>query len=508
MASNSKRRRRVLGASCILAALIIAGSSFAWFTSKDEVTNRLSASSNYGVAFAEDFTPPENWLPGQEVNKDVGVVNTGNVDAYVRAWLEGEMNIVKEKSESTTKFTGNSPTFTTTALKDVADPSLTAAGLKKLSADGATYYKLLSTTERANSAINGTNAAVNDYDYSEVKAVQAGGWLAFASTDAAFTFSPEQEYEYVNTSDQNVVAAAETPIASGSIKNTWTAGVGLAIDSDTFTPTAPGLYIFRRNVNENATTAGNYDYEYSGYYYDGTNYYALKNKTDFDLDDNDTYSDFAIDTDKLNISYDKTGTAAFPVISVVPNGVELYEAERINVKNTNLTWKYTAPNTTDGTQGKMSATYGTGDTAIVVDVALSNIKGATAIAGTDYVSTDTSESWTVLGATSDDTADDQKATFYYNNDVEEGDTTKNLVDSVTLSSDTKKQAYVAFDFDLNLKLESVQVTVDNTGNETVEAAQAEFAGGKAPTKIKATDGVTDGGTPPEAGALTWTAATT
>ena len=50
MASKSKRRRKVLGASCILAALIIAGSSFAWFTSKDEVANRLTATADYGVS--------------------------------------------------------------------------------------------------------------------------------------------------------------------------------------------------------------------------------------------------------------------------------------------------------------------------------------------------------------------------------------------------------------------------------------------------------------------------
>ena len=71
MASKSKKRRRVLGASCILAALIVASSSFAWFTSKDEVTNRLSANADYGVSIVESFAPPENWLPGQQINKDV-----------------------------------------------------------------------------------------------------------------------------------------------------------------------------------------------------------------------------------------------------------------------------------------------------------------------------------------------------------------------------------------------------------------------------------------------------
>ena len=89
MKKNKKktaRDRRVLIAALLVGALIMAGSTFAWFTSKDEVTNRLSASANYGVSIAEDFQPPEDWIPGQPVNKDVSAVNTGNVDAFVRMW--------------------------------------------------------------------------------------------------------------------------------------------------------------------------------------------------------------------------------------------------------------------------------------------------------------------------------------------------------------------------------------------------------------------------------------
>ena len=96
MASKSKRRRRVLGASCILAALIVAGSSFAWFTSKDEVTNRLTANSNYGVSIVESFVPPENWLPGQSINKDVYAVNTGNIAAFVKEDISGMLNYTYE----------------------------------------------------------------------------------------------------------------------------------------------------------------------------------------------------------------------------------------------------------------------------------------------------------------------------------------------------------------------------------------------------------------------------
>jgi len=101
MASNSKKRRRVLGASCILAALIIASSSFAWFTSTDEVTNRLSANADYDVSIVESFAPPANWLPGQEVNKDVYAVNTGNVEAFVEESVSGVLTITKEEPTDT-----------------------------------------------------------------------------------------------------------------------------------------------------------------------------------------------------------------------------------------------------------------------------------------------------------------------------------------------------------------------------------------------------------------------
>ena len=65
--------------------IFFVGTTFAWFTSKDEVTNRLSASADYNVSIVEDFTPPEDLVPGQTINKDVCAVNTGNVDALVRA---------------------------------------------------------------------------------------------------------------------------------------------------------------------------------------------------------------------------------------------------------------------------------------------------------------------------------------------------------------------------------------------------------------------------------------
>lgn len=92
MAEN-KKSKKVLVASAILAAMIVASSSFAWFTSKDEVVNRLTANNKYAVTVTEDFTPPSNWIPGQVVKKEAGAINTGNIDAFVRLTLSNEMSL-------------------------------------------------------------------------------------------------------------------------------------------------------------------------------------------------------------------------------------------------------------------------------------------------------------------------------------------------------------------------------------------------------------------------------
>ena len=76
--------------------IFFARTTFAWFTSKDEVTNRLSAQADYGVSIVESFTPPKNWVPGQEINKDVYAVNTGNIDAFVEEEVSGVVTFTYE----------------------------------------------------------------------------------------------------------------------------------------------------------------------------------------------------------------------------------------------------------------------------------------------------------------------------------------------------------------------------------------------------------------------------
>ena len=449
---KSAKEKRILVASIIVAATIVAGSTFAWFTSKDEVTNRLSASAKYDVSIAEDFQPPEEWVPGQTINKDVSAVNTGNVDAFVRMWLEGEMSVMNKVAlnNSTAVPATISAGLGFTATND-------ADKMKELGfayENNNNYYRVLSTTERANANLNGTDNAVNDNTYSEVKSVQAGGYLVSAPENAKWTYTAEQQTELTLSDDTVEVVAAGTIVgttgATGAAKIVK-GNAPCVIDSDTFVPETPGLYIFRRNIALGGANAAD-TYEYSGYVFDGTNYFALANDTA-------GKSDYTLPAGAVTV---KTSTSpqAEPLTYELNNEyIKLYTATETIVKNDGLTWAYDATNSkltatyngADGKAGDDANTVGVDESLddIVIDVTLANIDNTT----------HTGQTWTAK------TAEGKTTTFYYNDDVEAGDSTTKLVDSVTLSDKTTQHAFIAFDFDLNVFLESVQVTMGENGNE-------------------------------------------
>ena len=473
---KTNKEKRVLICALCVAAVMIAGSTFAWFTSKDEVTNRLSANAAYDVSIAEDFTPPEEWVPGQTINKDVGAVNTGNIDALVRTHLEGAMNILGETavaSEIDVK-TG----FDSTALTDVTDADLLALGLTKKDASG-NFYRTLSTTERTNPNLsstannsNGSDASAiestQDNNYSEVEAVQSGGWLAYAS--GSFKFTPENSgYTYIgNDGTTTNTQTTPTELASTAIKDTWNnsgaGGAGLAIDSDTFVPTSSGLFIFRRDIT---TTSGGHDYEFTGYYADVTGgkvtYYAL-HYLPSTLSNSDCVI-YSTATGKqetggtaLTVTYETAGDKKTPIKSVVPGTVKAFSASYTRIDN--MVGTYTAADTTATPAKPATVKFTNGQTdadkKIEIVVALDNFADSTNSAD---------EKWIPV------TASDNHTYFYYNNDVEEGDSTSKLVDSVKLADDTEKTAYLAFDFDLSVLLDSIQVTMDESGKETMPQAK-------------------------------------
>ncbi|MDR0347296.1 MAG: BsaA family SipW-dependent biofilm matrix protein [Coriobacteriales bacterium] len=87
-----------------LAVVMIAAVTFAWFTAKDSVTNRLATAriTDGSVNVVEVFTPPKTWLPGQEIKKQVAVANNGSGSVFVRVGFEEVMeklNVPAKSSE-------------------------------------------------------------------------------------------------------------------------------------------------------------------------------------------------------------------------------------------------------------------------------------------------------------------------------------------------------------------------------------------------------------------------
>ena len=490
----SENRRRIVKNRLII---LFARQTFAWFTSKDEVTNRLSANAAYDVSIAEDFQPPEDWIPGQTINKDVSAVNTGNVDAFVRMWLEGEMSVLNRNAGVAV-----STASTAKNLEKVTDSKYTSVNLNYT--DGTNYYRELSTAKVKNPELNDSGDAAesgtgenNPATFSEVQAVQAGGYLAYAPASANYYFIVEHDTSVQGYAASDGTTLENFELKEGDIIATKGAAVdstdktvvyidagtsGINIDSSQFFPQTEGTYIFRRNVELNASANTKDDYEYSGYYYVPKN-----GGTDGILKASDTGSDhyFALYTDTSGRSdytlpdadiIETTVSPSKDVTSVTPAAtLRLYTASETTIKNNDLTWTYKAPNasgTTDkekngyftvkynGVDGTSGTT--TGDTAddIIIDIALANI-------GT------TGQTWTAMTGTGKTT------TFYYNDDVESGDTTTILVDNVTLSKDTTQYAFLAFDFDLNVFMDSVQVTMDENGKEMIDSAKEQFS--NAPT---------------------------
>lgn len=218
---KNNKERHVLIAALLVAGVTVAGSTFAWFTSQDEVTNRLTASADYGVSVVEDFTPPEDWTPGQKINKDVSAVNTGNVAAFTRLGLLYDSKL-------------------TVADDGVAVPeSATAAS----SADKASWVELKKVASTTNTPTGGN--AVNN-SANEVSLLQAGGALVVA---AGAVVTPSDKWNERSGDDETATDY------SGASQ---------------YKPSKTGLYIFKRMVyaGDGETTT-----KYSGYYYlaSGTN---------------------------------------------------------------------------------------------------------------------------------------------------------------------------------------------------------------------------------------------
>jgi len=294
MASNSKKRRRVLGASCILAALIIASSSFAWFTSKDEVTNRLSANADYDVSIVESYAPPKNFLPGQKVNKDVYATNTGSIGAFVEESVTSKLSITKEV-DTTTEFNTESKTL---AGEAAADYSTGVIKSNKVGTDDVAITDCVELTKdeyysvEAGSylafAPKGSSAALGDIivrypdasedlyvdknDYTKVKAMTEEEYATYTGLDKNDLIKVNEKM-YKERNGNKILDENGYKNLTDAQKADY---IEISYKSD-FTPDAEGLYVFRRAIDTESMTYGEEFFTYAGYYFKDGKYYKVNN---------------------------------------------------------------------------------------------------------------------------------------------------------------------------------------------------------------------------------------
>lgn len=358
--NKSAREKRVLIAALISAAVIVGGSTFAWFTSSDEVTNRLTASADYGVAITETFTPPSDWLPGQKILKEVAAVNTGNIDAFVRLDLKHDI-----------KGTANGE----------------GVAYEKDNVDTAQLAEKLSQEERI--------------------LLQAGGYLAF--------------------SDAEDFTGAK------------------AINSHDYTPTKKGLYIFRRQITDG--------FAYSGYYFDGTNYYGLVTTK---LGNGELTVDAVLTT--ATPTPTNTGSVNDGELTAV-SGVKLANTVELNagtptsyLANKNAAGEWVTDNVAWDVATHILVVYpGANTTSTDDDIIIALELGD-------------KDNWTYAkDLTGDGAAVD--GNFYYNKVLRSGYNTEKLILSATLDDSVKSGAYLTMTYDLTVGLDSIQVTPDEAKND-------------------------------------------
>lgn len=415
MSSRSKRRRRVLGASCILAALIVASTSFAWFSSKDEVTNRLTATADYGVSVVEDFTPPKDLVPGQKVNKDVSAVNTGNVDAYVRLAILNDLQLnVNSAGVAVDSAAAALPSFPQ-GDKGFVELQLTAVDAQL-------------PTETENAVKKVPNS---------VSTIQAGGTLVWTPDGA------------VQPTDAQSVSPGDDV----------TQGADDYDGADQFIPTKTGLYIFRRTVKGTPTYAGYFFVKGSGGAAD--KYYALVTEED------------SVNISGATITEGDGTTTPVGVIASV-SGVKLATTKDVTIANDSNTadltmkWYKSAPGTAAAAADVVDAGA---DTAKWIQVSVEEVTGKPILINIE-LDANWATNWTyVQGTDATDTTVDNKndiGYFYYKKVLAAGYTTEKLVDSVTIDKNVTQGAYNDLVYDLTVVLNSTQVTKNEVGEYTNE----------------------------------------
>jgi len=123
-----RKKKPIILATAILLAIVTAvgASTFAWFTAYEEVTNKVQSAkfADGDVVIIETFDPDDRLQPGVEINKDVGVINTGDTPALARISFTEAMMKLQAAVAPATDMQIRSDTIYTPTASGTTDPFL------------------------------------------------------------------------------------------------------------------------------------------------------------------------------------------------------------------------------------------------------------------------------------------------------------------------------------------------------------------------------------------------
>jgi len=97
--NRRKSKPLILSMAAVFALVAILATTFAWWSTSDQVTNRLRTQSYGDARITEIFDEDEPLDPGATVDKFVGVVNTGQIDAVVRISFAEALTLLANNGE-------------------------------------------------------------------------------------------------------------------------------------------------------------------------------------------------------------------------------------------------------------------------------------------------------------------------------------------------------------------------------------------------------------------------
>ena len=87
-------KKRSLSVIAGILSLVLIGGAWAYYSSSGTLDNKLSTKMPGGEQLVEEFTPDNDWNPGEEVKKVASVENSGTMPLVVRVKLAEEWIVV------------------------------------------------------------------------------------------------------------------------------------------------------------------------------------------------------------------------------------------------------------------------------------------------------------------------------------------------------------------------------------------------------------------------------